>query len=292
MNTPMNTNDFSQDILAKIEERHIEPRPRWQFFLMRSLWWGMAFVTTVIGGIAFASVLFFVREQEWGWVARESGMVGVMRAIPLLWLLLFAVFVLATLYDVRATRRGYRYETWLLVGGIVLASSALGGVVYASGLEAYSHDFLQARVPAYRAIAPDPALLWQAPQQGRFIGVVSATSSEGFVLHDQSGNSRAMLVTSSSRWLVPQSPVPGLSVKVVSKGTSSTEAFELVEARPLRRHPPRLLPPNTPPLRVAPPRIRLERIREKQEDLREFSDEREERREDVKERERERRTRE
>jgi hypothetical protein len=265
----MNPSDFSQDILAKIEEQHLEPRPRWQFFVVRSLWWLMAIITTTLGGIAFATVLFFLREHEWGWVIRQSGAFGVLRAIPLLWLLIFALFALLTVYDVRATRRGYRYQTGVIVGVIVLASGVLGGVVYASGFEAYSHDFLQARVATYRALAPDPALLWQAPQQGRFIGVVSATSSEGFVLRDQVGDARAILLTSSSRWLVPQPANVGLPLKVVCESTAASTTWNLLEARPLRARAPVLAPQAQPPVPVRPLPPRLERRREKREDRRE-----------------------
>ncbi len=265
----MNPSDFSQDILAKIEEQHLEPRPRWQFFVVRSLWWLMAIVTTTLGGIAFASVLFFLREQEWGWVIRQSGAFGVLRAIPLLWLLVFALFALLTVYDVRATRRGYRYQTGIIVGVILLASGVLGGVVYASGFEAYSHDFLQARVATYRVLAPDPALLWQAPQQGRFIGVVSATSSEGFVLRDQVGDARAIVLTSSSRWLVPQPANVGLPLKVVCESTAATTTWNLLEARPLRARAPVFAPQAQPPVPVRPLPPRLERLREKREDRRE-----------------------
>ncbi len=265
----MNPSDFSQDILAKIEEQHLEPRPRWQFFVVRSLWWLMAIVTTTLGGIAFASVLFFLREQEWGWVIRQSGAFGVLRAIPLLWLLVFALFALLTVYDVRATRRGYRYQTGVIVGVILLASGVLGGVVYASGFEAYSHDFLQARVATYRVLAPDPALIWQAPQQGRFIGVVSATSSEGFVLRDQVGDARAIVLTSSSRWLVPQPANVGLPLKVVCESTSATTTWNLLEARPLRARAPVFAPQPQPPAPLRPLPPRLERLREQREDRRE-----------------------
>ncbi len=288
----MNSTDFSQDILAKIEEQHLEPRPRWQFFLVRSLWWMMAIITTTFGGIAFATVLFFLREHEWGWVIRQSGAFGVLRAIPLLWLLIFALFALLTVYDVRATRRGYRYQTWVIVGGMLLASGMLGGVVYASGFEAYSHDFLQARVAAYRALAPDPALMWQAPQQGRFIGVVSATSSEGFVLRDQVGDARAILLTSSSRWLVPQPAQIGLPLKVVCESAVATTTWNLLEARPLRARTPVLGPQVQPPVPLRPLPPRLERLREKREDRREQrKNEREqEQNEEVKERSREERS--
>lgn len=235
----MNPSDFSQDILAKIEEQHLEPRPRWQFFLVRALWWVMALVTTVIGGIAFASVLFFMQEQEWDWVLHRATFADVLRSIPFVWIVIFVLFAIVTMYDIRATKRGYRYETPALLALIVLSSMILGGAVYASGYEARPHEFLRDRVPGYRVIAPDPQLLWQEPHLGRFAGVVLATSTQGFILRDQAGESRSITVVTTSNWVLPLPPQPGLQLKTLCEGAEAPTEWVLVEARPWWRRPSR-----------------------------------------------------
>lgn len=257
----MNPNDFSQDILAKIEEQHLEPRPRWQFFVIRALWWVMALVTTIIGGIAFASVLFFIQEQEWDWVLSRATFADVLRSIPFAWIVIFILFAIVTMYDIRATKRGYRYETPVLLALIALSSMVLGGAVYASGYEAKPHEFLRDRLPGYRAIAPDPQMIWQEPQLGRFAGVVLATSTEGFVLRDQGGEARSITIVTTSNWLLPIAPEPGLPVKTLCEGAGTSTEWVLIEARPWWRRPARRLAPT--PQHLAP-------VREKQRDLKEL----------------------
>lgn len=257
----MNPSDFSHDILAKIEEQHLEPRPRWQFFLIRSLWWVMALVTTIIGGIAFASVLFFMQEQEWDWVLSHATFADVLRSIPFAWIVIFVLFAIVTMYDIRATKRGYRYETPVLLALIVLSSMALGGAVYALGYEAKPHEFLRDRMPGYRSIAPDPQALWQQPRLGRFAGVVLATSTRGLILRDQAGESHSITIVTTSNWVLPLPPQPGLQLKTLCESAEAPSEWVLIEARPWWRRS--LRDPVRSPQKMAP-------LREDRREMKEF----------------------
>lgn len=231
----MNTQDFSQDILAKIEERHMAPRPRWQVVFVRVLWWLMAVVALLLGGLAFASVLFFAREQLWDALASQVGGGDVLRLVPLFWIMLFLALAYGAYRELRATPRGYRYEASFLVVGVFIGSMTLGGLVCVAGYEALPHEFLRDRLPGYETIVPDPPMAWHRPTVGRYAGIVLSTTTQGFVLKDLDGAERVIEITSTTRWLLPVPLQADVRIKTVCTRATSSEALFLIEARPAYR---------------------------------------------------------
>ncbi len=229
----MNTHDFSQDILARIESEHIAPRSRFVVLVRRGLWYGLAGVMVIAGGTAFATILFFAREQEWREVV-SMNMLENMHIIPLVWIGAFLLFACLTLIDVRALPRGYRYETGMVLLLVMMASMAVGMGVYAVGLEEAPHTALGRAVPAYRELFPDPALAWHRPQAGRYVGIVSATSSQGFILTGRGGNEWRISVATSSRLLPFRVIDVGIPIRTVCTSTNEGDLV-LLEARPWRK---------------------------------------------------------
>ena len=255
----MNPHEFSQDILATIEKQHIEPRPRWLVLLIRAAWWAMAFCTVVLGGLAFASILFFVRE---GSIPSERPFPAFLRGLPVLWLLAFGVLAILAYLDVRATPKGYRYPHVVLMLAVVFGSVCVGTGVYAAGYETVPHQFLGERLPGYNVVSPDPSMAWHQPEAGRYTGVILSTTTHGFLLRDASGEEYEVRVSTTSRWLLPREPAPHVLIKTLAAPVKAEEDEEdhltLIEARPLYRVPRPVLE------RSAERRLREEpRLREK-----------------------------
>lgn len=231
----MNTHDFSQDILARIESEQIAPRSRVMVLARRALWWMGAVVTIMAGGIAFATILYFAREQEWSEIFSPHAM-DAFRVLPFLWIGAFFLFASLTVLDVRAMPRGYRHETFFLLGMVLVASVGVGGIVYAIGYEDAPHYALTKASSTYQQLVPDPVQAWNRPALGRYTGVVSATSSQGFVLLSPEGEEVRVLMASTSHWFIVHDPTPGIVLKMrgvfVTSGT-----VRLIEARPLRKRP-------------------------------------------------------
>lgn len=73
-------------IIADIREKHISPRPRWQYILLHSVLWGSGIVTLFLGSLAFSFVLmeYSLPERVYArWVDMPN--LGFVAALPYLW---------------------------------------------------------------------------------------------------------------------------------------------------------------------------------------------------------------
>ena len=231
----MNTELFSKDILDTIESQQLAPRPRWMFVIRRSVWWLFASLSVILGGISFGSILFFLREQEWDiFPAIGHGFLAhALHALPIVWTMVFLLFLLLTVYDLRTTERGYRYRLGWLLGIGLFASMLIGVGVYAFGYESDAHELLEQSSPVYRAIVPEPQAAWHAPALGRYNGtIVSVSSTTLFTFKDQDGKDWLIQETSSTKWTLAHRPRIGVRLKIAATIATTPNTLILSEARP------------------------------------------------------------
>lgn len=124
----MSMNDFSQHIEEAIEARGMTPRPRWHFLFKRSVFWSLALISILLGAIAFsvADYIFFDNEGVSPAVLLESPLEGIVQSVPVLWILIFGLFVGVTFFGFRNTRTGYQYRTFAVAVGVVVLTIVLG----------------------------------------------------------------------------------------------------------------------------------------------------------------------
>lgn len=231
--------DISQAVLDRIQEQKIEPRSAWLFQAHRVILWVGGAVCMIGGGIAFASLLYLTQEQEWV-LAWELGMFW--RALPVVWLAGFFTFLFLGIRDVQGAPKAYKYESWVVATLVFVGSVGIGGAVYAAGYEHVPDRWVRETVPAYQELAPSPEMVWHQPEQGRYAGVLLATSTEGVVLEGIDGE-RYVLQTGSigtepvSAFLSPpielgsRLKVRG-STRLTDDAPQTTSSVRLLEARP------------------------------------------------------------
>ena len=124
----MAMDNFSQGIEEAIEARGVAPRPRWHFLFKRSVFWSLALASIFFGAIAFsvADYIFFDNEGVSSAALLESPLEGIIQSVPVLWLVIFALFAGVTFVGFRNTRSGYQYQTIRVVLGVIGLTIGLG----------------------------------------------------------------------------------------------------------------------------------------------------------------------
>ena len=180
-------NTLPEKIIEEIKKQGIEPRPRWQFLLKRSVLWSLAIFSTILGGIAVAIIVFtFIDHDASARIyLNESIFEDILLTIPYLWLVTLAVLVVVTKYAVRHTKFGYRYTTVRIVGAVLVGSILFGIVLDTMDVGERIQDFLVERAPYYDALTNTSKDSWSHPEKGLLGGTISALiSTEEFDIID------------------------------------------------------------------------------------------------------------
>ncbi len=176
-----------EKIIEELKKQGIESRPRWQFLLKRWTLWLVAILSTIIGGIAVAVIIFtFVDYDITARTYLQKSVVEyILISIPYFWLVTLFILVGIAKYVVRHTKFGYRYATARIIA-IVLAGSILLGI----GLNFLDvgqgvQDFLVETFPAYDSLTYTSKDAWSQPEKGLLGGTITTiVNSEKFTISD------------------------------------------------------------------------------------------------------------
>ena len=59
------TGDLSKNVLKKIKEDKIEPKPKWIFSLRDLAFWAIFAISLVLGSISTSLIIFILRSNDW-----------------------------------------------------------------------------------------------------------------------------------------------------------------------------------------------------------------------------------
>ena len=190
---PQNKQNSLKDcILAKIETEELCVRPRYVFWLRESLIWLLWLLVIFLGALALAVSSFVLVSRHFSLyeATHENFLVFLIEVVPVLWLLVFAVMIAVAIFNLRQTKRGYRYSV-LTLGG----SSLFIGLLFGIGLHNLGTGFavdrwLGEQVDDYSSQDKVELKLWQQPTEGRLVGVlksVEGTRPQLVMFHDVTG---------------------------------------------------------------------------------------------------------
>jgi len=231
-------NNLSKEILGKIAEEGIKPKPRWQFLLKDYSIWASGVLALVIGGLAMAVVIYLLRYNDWSVYSQitDSFINFILLTMPYFWLLFLGIFILIVNYNLKHTKKGYKYPLPMIVGATIFISILMGGLFYKVGLGQAIDDILGEKAPLYTKLFNRQIEMWNNPEKGRLIGmVVSKDTDTTFLLLDRSRDEWKILV-SSTRTIKPETIEIGCPVKVLGKvqGEFVFKAHEVLPAGPGR----------------------------------------------------------
>jgi len=162
-----------KDVLDKIKTEDIKPKSRWSFLVKNYLFWMAGVLAVAVGSIAVSVMIFVINNQEWSLAGRAGGFFYVLvYVLPYFWLVVFALFILVTYYNIRQIDGGYKYQLGVIIAIYFLLSILFGSVFYAVGLGEKTDDMLIMRSPFYGHFAEMPNKVWHKPGAGMMVGKI------------------------------------------------------------------------------------------------------------------------
>lgn len=146
--------DPSDEIMTELTVRDVHPVPRWHFLLKRSVFWSLAVASVLVGSVAFsiAFYIFFDSEGIPTSTLLNSPFEVVLEGAPLLWLLIFGLFVASAYLSIRHTKHGYRYGTARIVGLLLSITIAMGLILSSIDFGSAVHYYLFSDMSFYEAL--------------------------------------------------------------------------------------------------------------------------------------------
>lgn len=194
--------NFNHKLLDKIRGAHIKPRPKWQFLLKDYVVWGFGVAALLIGGAALAVIIYLVRFDDWSVYSQigDSFFEFALLTLPYFWLVLFALFVAAVNYNIKHTKRGYKYSLPSVVS-VSLVLTLFSGLLFSwAGLGRAIDNTLGERAPFYTQIFNRGFYYWSNPAEGRLVGIpVVAAAENEFIFIDNN----------NKEWTVTAADLPG-----------------------------------------------------------------------------------
>lgn len=179
-----------QELFRKIKEEGINPRPKWVFDARNYLIWASIVVFILLEGMAVSVIVYILRYSEWGVYRQATDSWGefFLLFLPVFWLVVTAAAIFIVFYNLRHTKKGYRYPAYVFITTTIFLGAVLGGAFFYAGLGGFIDNVLGKQAPYYDKIINPRVSFWCQPQEGRLIGVVSSSVDDrSFVLYGCDG---------------------------------------------------------------------------------------------------------
>jgi len=175
-----------ENVIEKIKDGNIKPTPRWVFILKWSAIWCLFIISVLMGSIAVSLIIFQISDTDWTIYSQMSHnwLEFILWALPYFWIILMVIFLALAHYNLRHTKKGYKYNVFAVLGLSIILSIVLGGVFYFSRLSEKVEGALLSTIPQYEKLHYGKQVLWQRPEQGFLAGTVIELNGNVFVLQD------------------------------------------------------------------------------------------------------------
>lgn len=202
---------LSQQVLEKIKNNNLKPKPKWEFLVKEYLIWALAVVSLIVGSMSFAVIIFMTTNDNWDLIDRVKGFWQIMLlSLPYFWILVLAIFISVAYYNFRHTPKGYRYQLSSIFALSILLSIVFGAFFYQLGLGKAMDEIFYRNIPFYRDIHHKQMMIWNLPDQGLIIGEIMSVRDNGdFDMEDLSEKNWRIKIESEKTKIQP-----GLSLSV------------------------------------------------------------------------------
>lgn len=173
--------DLKTQILEKIETEAVTPRARWVYSTQEYALWAVWGLTVFVGALSVAITFFVFSHQRFALyeLTHRNFVTFAVDVLPTLWLVLFVSMVAFAVFNMRHTKRGYRYPLWQIFGSSVLLSLALGALLHLAGAGFSLDKKIGAWASGYPSQEKIELKWWQNPKEGRLVGTAEYVRESG-----------------------------------------------------------------------------------------------------------------
>ncbi len=179
---------FDSGILNTIKEKKIKPKAKWTFLLKNYVVWAFGIISLIFGSIAISVIIYLIKNNDWDLYTELSGSLleFVLLTMPYFWMVFLAVFIFVINYNIKHTKRGYKFSLSVIFSASIFISIFLGVLFFNIGLGRALDDVLGERVSFYDTIINPRVRMWDNPEAGRLVGmIIEEISANEFQLLDR-----------------------------------------------------------------------------------------------------------
>lgn len=164
--------DLKSAVVDRISKEGITPRGKTYWLLLDVMVWGLWLLAVLLGALAVAVLLFASLQMSFELyeVTHDSTTEFIMEWLPVLWIIVLAVMSAVAYFNMRHTKRGYKYPLSIIVLSSVGASIVGGFILHFVGVGYYVDTYLGRAMPMYHSQEVMSARNWQRPEEGRLVG--------------------------------------------------------------------------------------------------------------------------
>lgn len=173
-------NNIKEDVLDRLEKEGITPRSRLYWLSYECAFWGAWLLSVILGAAALAVLSFtslYIGYSLYE-ATHENFLTFFFETLPYLWFLAFIGLTLVAYFNLRNTKRGYKYPVYLVVGSSFGFSVVGAMVLHSMGAGYYLDRYMGEQLQSYQSRAEFEAKMWQNPLAGRMLGAVKGSSEE------------------------------------------------------------------------------------------------------------------
>ncbi len=164
----------ASSVLERIQAENLAPRPRYTFVVRECALWLLWGLTVLLGAAALAVMLYVGMNATYALyeVTHRNFVTFVFTVLPYVWLVLLALMAYFSVYELRHTKRGYKYSALQLVGSSFCLSLVGGMLFHSAGFGYFLDQTLGKQIAHYMSMEKMELKMWQMPASGRLVGMV------------------------------------------------------------------------------------------------------------------------
>jgi len=210
--------------------------------------WSVVAVSIFVGSLSSAVLIFMIRYNDWGLLPYVSGhkLRFLLTGLPYFWLLSIILLAVVGFYNLKHTKKGYRYSVLIVVAVTVGGSILLGAVFHSVGWGQAIDNKLSDSVPLYRDHLDPRRQLWNSADRGFLAGtIITFGSGQVFTLRSVDGL-EWQVEYSRARIIGPTELEVDMPVKIIGKRQAELMIQAALIQAMLRPNSRWLMPPHGP----------------------------------------------
>lgn len=222
-------------VLSRIEKESLTPHTKTWFMCREAFFWAFLVVVVLVGAAAVAQTFFGMLFSGYEYYELTHGTLSayILDALPYIWIAVLVLALLIGHFNVRHTKKGYRYPLSVVVLLSILASLVLGVALYRIGLAHLIDTRFAGLMPFHRSVVSMEERMWSSPEEGRLLGMIEEVDVIGDIATITNPIGETVVVdTSELRAEDKRSVAEGNVVRLVGLFDSQEDIFRVCHTLP------------------------------------------------------------
>jgi len=224
--------DNSSKLIEKIKQQNLKPLPRWRFRLKNTAAWLLFLFAVIFGALAFSVVLFAIQQIDFNLITHmsHSWFELLLGLLPFFWIVSLVVFLVAAIFSIKNSRKGYKFSAISLVGYSAALSILLGTLFFIGGGGKWLENTFATNVSLYESVQERKIRIWMQPEEGYLSGTITEVEVDSLKLTDF--NKKTWTITFEDADIVPAVRIEtGEQIKIIGE-MASQDNFKAEKIRP------------------------------------------------------------